>query len=221
VNLQPLWRIAIAINDTEKDLGAMPPLGEGEEDTVGDKVLLLKCNQVGLPFVGDKDQFAKVGKLIAADIEAFAYFIDNYRIPESIKVDKTDLRFGFNRFHNPDLLAVLNQNSNDRTLLSVTDMVFFDSDFYAEGFRLDIHQGTQRRYWRGKASQWSKFLLLSRDIPHKVKSTVEGELGFGDSAVKAGLKLKSIAEISKGRVVRDKGGERLWTIWEREDIEAG
>ena len=29
--LNPLWRLIIAINDTEDDLGCMPPLGENEE----------------------------------------------------------------------------------------------------------------------------------------------------------------------------------------------
>lgn len=210
--VNPLWRVVMAINDTEKDLGALPPMGEGDEDTVGDKVLLLKCYVTELPFNGDKDQFFKLRDYIADDLEAFAYFIDNYEVPEEIKVDKSDLRFGFNRFHHPDLLAILNQNSNERTLLSATDMALFNDEY-----RMDVltNAGTGRRYWQGSALDWSQALLSSKAIPHRVKNTVEGELAFGDSNRKAGKKIAAVAGISDGRFVRSRNNKGIiWTIHE-------
>ena len=214
--VNPLWRIVIAINDTEQDLGAMPPLGEGQEDTIGDKVLMLKCFQSKLPFAGDKDQFAKLKRLIQSEIEAFAYFIDNYEIPASIK--KGDCRFGFDAYHHPDLLDVLNQNSNERTLLSVTTEVLFNDDF-----RVDVLTcaTTGRQYWEGTAKEWSHALLKSKDISHRVKGTVEGELAYGDSAQKAGRKIKDMAAISGGRVIfkgHTKTGN-IWKIWDDNALE--
>jgi len=212
--LNPLWRLIIAINDGEDDLGSMPPLGESEEDTIGDKIIMLKCYKHQLPFVGDPQQYNKLDAMVSSEINAFAYFIDNYEIPAEIK--QGDSRFGFDEFHNPELIAVLNQNSNDRTLLSVTNSVLFNDEY-----RMDIIEeaGTGRRYWQGTAQQWSNALLISKDIPHRVKNTIEGELSFGDSAIKAGKKMKAMAAISGGRVVkgRTKNGV-IWTIWDEEII---
>ena len=213
--LSPLWRLVIAINDTEDDLGAMPPLGEGEEDTIGDKIILLKCHKHQLPFVGDVNQYDKIEAMIKAEIEAFAYFIDHYEIPADIK--QGDSRFGFDEFHHPELLDVLNQNSNERTLLSVTTSVLFNDEY-----RMDIvaEAGTGRRYWQGTAQEWSNALLTSKDIPHRVKSTIEGELAFGDSSVKAGRKMAVMAEISDGRVVKGRTKKGIvWTIWDEKIIE--
>ena len=213
--LNPLWRLIIAINDTEDDLGAMPPLGEGEEDTIGDKIIMLKCFKHPLPFVGDRDQFAKIAAMISAELPAFAAFIDGYTIPKDIQTG--DSRFGFDEFHHPDLLAVLNQNSNERTLLSVTTSVLFNDEY-----RMDVLTCTTtgRKYWEGSAKDWSDALLNSKDIPHRVKSTIEGELAFGDSAIKAGKKMKMMAEISDGRIVKGRSNKGVkWLIWDAVDNE--
>ena len=208
--LNPLWRLIIAINDTEDDLGAMPPLGEGDEDTIGDKVVMLKCFKHPLPFVGDREQFAKIAAMIASELPAFAAYIDGYTIPKEIQ--SGDCRFGFDSFHHSDLLAVLNQNSNERTLLSVTTAVLFSDEF-----RIDILEeaGTDRRYWRGTAQEWSAALLSSKDIPYRVKGTIEGELAYGDSAVKAGRKMAAMAAISEGRVTKGRTKKGVvWTVWD-------
>ena len=49
--LSPLWRLVIAINDTEDDLGAMPPLGEGEEER---GLFLAPGHRRDLPLSGSK-----------------------------------------------------------------------------------------------------------------------------------------------------------------------
>ena len=214
--VNPLWRIVVAINDTEQDLGAMPPLGEGEEDTIGDKVIMLKCFPTELPFARDKDQFTKLKKYLADDIEAFAWWLDNeFEIPDELRTG--NCRFGFDEFHHQDLLAILNQNSNERTLLSVTDLVLFGDDYRDDVMRCAV---TQRRYWEGKAKDWARALMSSQSVPHRVKSTVEGELAFGDSAQKAGHKIKAVAEISQGRFEKRKtNGQQVWRIWEQLDDE--
>lgn len=213
-NVNPLWRIVIAINDTEQDLGSMPPLGEGQEDTIGDKVLMLKCFPSKLPFTGDRDQFSKLKELIQSEMEAFAYFIDNYTVDEDIR--QGDCRFGFDAYHHPELLEVLNQNSNSRTLLSATTEAIFGDEFNVSVLTCT---NTGRQYWDGTAKEWAHSLLSNRDLPHRVKSTIEGELAFGDSAIKAGKKIKEMADVSGGRVVKmhTKKGT-VWRIWDVEDI---
>ena len=60
-------------------------------DTIGDKIVMLKCHKHQLPFVGDPKQYSKIASMIEAEIGAFAYFIDNYEIPAEIK--QGDSRF--------------------------------------------------------------------------------------------------------------------------------
>jgi len=148
--------------------------------------------------------------MISSELPAFAAFIDGYTIPKDIQTG--DSRFGFDEYHHPDLLAVLNQNSNERTLLSVTTSVLFNDEF-----RMDItaEAGTGRRYWQGTAQEWSNALLSSKDIPHRVKGTIEGELAYGDSAVKAGRKMAAMAAISDGRVTKSRTNRGvIWTVWD-------
>ena len=45
-------------------------------------------------------------------------------------------------------------------------------------------------------------------MPRKVRGTVEGELAFGGSKVKAGQKLRAVADISDGRIQRKENGKR-------------
>lgn len=218
-NVSPLWRVVVCLNDDEEAIGAFPPLGEGDCDSIGDKVLLLKCYQTELPFVGDRDQFVKIEKMIERELPAFAWFLDNeWEIPAKIKTG--NCRFGFDEFHHPDLLETLNRDSNERTLLSVTDWVFFDAEYPPMGVTISSDAVSGRRYWQGRAQQWSHALLSCRDVPHRVKNTVEGELAFGDSAQKSGLRIKAVAAISAGRIEnRTINGTKYWRIWEAENYE--
>jgi hypothetical protein len=56
-------------------------------------------------------------------------------------------------------------------------------------------------------------------MPRKVRGTVEGELAFGGSKVKAGQKLRAVADISDGRIQRKENGKWIkWTIWDDVDF---
>jgi len=212
--VNPLWRAIVCMNDDEQALKAFPPLGEGSSDSIGDKVLLLKCNQTELPFARDPEQSARIEGAIADEISAFAHFIDEYDIPADIK--KGLCRFGFDEFHHPELLQTLNQDSNERTLLSITDKVLFRDEF---NMGVLTCTATGRRYWQGTAIDWADTLLNSNAVPHKVRSTIEGELAFGGSKVKAGKKLKGVASVSGGRVTRKENSKGIiWTVWDDIDL---
>ena len=70
-------------------------------DSLGDKVLLLKCYTTELPFSRDKNSFAMMDRMIEDALPAFAHFLDNYEIPEDIRTGLC--RFGFDEYHHPDL----------------------------------------------------------------------------------------------------------------------
>ena len=215
-NVNPLWRCIVCLNDDEQAMGAFPPLGEGDCDSIGDKVLLLKCSSdVPLPFAGEALQSVMLEDAIESELAAFAAFIDGYRTPKEIMAGTC--RFGFDEFHHKELVDALNHDSNERTLLSETDRCFFRAEYPPAG--VTEHAGTGRRYWSGTAIEWSDALLKSENMPRKVRGTVEGELAFGGSKVKAGQKLRAVADISDGRIERKENGKKIsWTIWDDVDM---
>lgn len=214
--VSPLWRIVVCMNDDADAIGSFPPLGEGDCDSLGDKVLMLKCYSTELPFSKDENSYALMDKMIGDALPAFAAFLDSYEIPKEIKTGSC--RFGFDEFHHPDLLGTLNQHSNPRTMLSATDWTLFSGQ--GAGYLLEGGSRDGRRYYDVKALEWG-MTLLHRDanLPHKMKSTVEGEL-FGINAVLAGKCMKAMSEVSDGRVVQVAiNGKRLWRIWEDLDVD--
>ena len=218
-NVNPLWRCIVCLNDDEQAMGAFPPLGEGDCDSIGDKVLLLKCaSDVPLPFAGEALQSVMLEEAIESELAAFAAYIDGYQTPSELM--QGTCRFGFDEFHHRELVDTLNHDSNERTLLSETDRYFFRSEYPPNG--VFEHAGTGRRYWSGTAIEWSDALLRSDDMPRKVRGTVEGELAFGGSKVKAGQKLRAVADISDGRIQRKENGKKIsWTIWDDIDFPEG
>ena len=212
-NVHPLWRIVVCMNDDADAIGAFPPLGESDCDSLGDKVLLIKCFTTDLPFSRDRDSFYKMDKMIGDALPAFAYFLDNYKTPESIQTGLC--RFGFDEFHHPDLLAVLNEHSNPRTLLSATDWLLFSGQ---GGHSLDVSVRDGKRYCDLKAIDWG-MALLNRDsnLPARMRNTVEGEL-FGINKVTAGRCMRSVANVSNDRITEVTiRGSRYWRIWENPD----
>lgn len=216
-SVNPLWRAVVCINDDDQSLGAFPPLGEGDSDSVGDKILLIKFfSDKPLPFTGEANQRELLADAIGADLPGFAHFIDNeYVTPEAIKTDKRDLRFGFNRFHHPSLLQTVNQNSNERTLLSVSDDCLFRDDLNL-GVVLKlckIATSAGRQYWEGTALEWSKILL--KQDRHAAFSVVRSALAFGNNAKAAGKCLAKVAAVSDGRIIKKPTRtQTLWKIYE-------
>lgn len=214
--VSPLWRIVVCMNDDADAIGAFPPLGEGDCDSLGDKVLLLKCYTTELPFSRDKNSFAMMDRMIEDALPAFAYFLDNYEIPEDIRTGLC--RFGFDEYHHPELLGTLNLHSNPRTMLSATDWLLFSGQGY-HGFDMGNREG--RCYYDVKAIDWG-MALLNKDanLPHRMKNTIEGEL-FGINATQAGKCMKAMSEVSNGRVTQVSiNGTRWWRIWKDDTVDS-
>lgn len=215
--VHPLWRMLYILNDDDAALCAFPPLGEGDCNSIGDKVLLLKCwNDVPLPFTGHHHQSIMLKRAIESEVEAFAYYIDNFNPPGSIKTGHC--RFGFDEFHHSDLLEVINQDSNERTLLSATDEIFFGKDSIVPE---KLCPTTQRTYWTGTASDWSEILRAEKH--HGASKTINGELSYGSTSKKAGKVLARMAKVSDGRVIKDDSrtsrGWRIWSPQEESDVD--
>ena len=214
--VEPLWRICVCMNDDDQSLGAFPAIGEGDCDSVGDKILMLKCLGLApIPFTGKRNQSALLEAAIRRDLPGFAYFIDNYKIPPAIQ--RGDCRFGFDEYHHPELLATVNQDSNERTLLSVTDHLLFDNKGDFSEAIINLDHSTSRYYWEGSAVEWANILLSANRMPQY--RTVSGMLAFGDNAIKAGKAMRSMSKISDGRVINRRGKrDKTWIIWERSDV---
>jgi hypothetical protein len=211
----PLWRCIVCINADDQALGAFPPIGEGDSTSLSDKVLLLRCLSNGsLPFAGEANQTEKFENAIEQEIEAFAYYVDNYEIPKEIRTGKC--RFGFDEFQHADLLQVVNQNSNERTLLSATNELLFteEKNLGVTLHKCKLAQTPQRLYWQGTALEWREIML--KDDRHPARKVITSALAYGDSAEAAGKALAKVAEVADGRILSTR--TRTGTIWKIYDL---
>ena len=113
-------------------------------------------------------------------------------------------------------MQTLNANSNERTLLSATYDLIFRNDYLDVVLLDDISTG--RKYWKGTALQWATILRSHKQ--HDAHGIIASALAYGDTSVKAGIQLGKVAEVSDGRVMKDRSNrDRLWIIWQPEDMD--
>ncbi len=91
-------------------------------------------------------------------------------------------------------MQTLNANSNERTLLSATYDLIFRNDYLDVVLLDDISTG--RKYWKGTALEWANILRSHKQ--HDAHGIIASALAYGDTAVKAGIQLGKVAEVSDG-----------------------
>jgi hypothetical protein len=116
IALPPWWRLTLSINDEPENLSVLPPMDESLED----KITLFLCEQKPMPHPTTTDRERKeFREKVANELPHFAhYLIEDF----SIRQDLECSRFGVTHFHNPELLARLNQLSPEMSLLELIDM---------------------------------------------------------------------------------------------------
>jgi hypothetical protein len=208
-NVSPIFSCCICTNSDSEALGALPYMGEGESDSLRDKIVMFECNKHPLPYSGNPNQKRLVTTLFAKELPGFAYFIDNYVIPDSIKTNQFETdRYGFDSYQSAKLLDSINANSNERTLLSLTDDMLFS------GIGFDELE-TDNRKWEGTAEDWANAMLNHSSFSFEMKKFIIAHLSFGDRSKVAGHQLKKMEKVSEGRITRKRSSTtRLWVIHE-------
>jgi len=116
LTLYPIWRLSISVNDEAENLVMLPPL----EDSIEDKIMLLKVEQAVMPMKSDSPRCrVEFWDGIRAEIPSFAKFIEEYVIPEELQ----ESRFGIKAFQHPDLVEILKEMTHETRLMALMEII--------------------------------------------------------------------------------------------------
>ncbi len=117
LSMAPLWRLSISVNDEPENLLILPPL----DDSIADKIHLLKCNRKQMPMPtatpADRKTFWQT---LLAEMPAFLYDVENRPIPRELQCD----RFGVKTYHHPAISGAIDELAPEMQLLQLLDTRF-------------------------------------------------------------------------------------------------
>ena len=121
ISLEPIWRISVTVNDEPENLQILPPM----EESIGDKIILLKARKNRLPMpTGTQSERELFWGTLISELPAFLNYLEQWEIPLEFRCD----RFGINHFHHSELLESLEMLSAESRLLELIDAeIFSDS----------------------------------------------------------------------------------------------
>lgn len=150
VGVQPWWRIIRMMNAEPTTIATLPPL----EDGIADKLILLKTQSMdgGLIDNTAPGWFDPVRDAIEAELPAFLHFLlEEYRIPQHVQ--DPSKRYAVMSYHNPDILALLNEDSAEASLIHKIDTEAANAMFF-ETFAEDAGATP----WEGTAQELHSLL---------------------------------------------------------------
>ena len=116
LTLYPIWRLSISVNDEAENLVMLPPL----EESIEDKIMLLKVNQAIMPMKSDSPRSrVEFWDAVRAEIPSFLHFIENYVVPDELQ----ESRFGIKAFQHPDLVEILKEMTHENRLMALMEII--------------------------------------------------------------------------------------------------
>ena len=116
LTLYPIWRLSISVNDEAENLVMLPPL----EDSIEDKIMLLKVDQAIMPMKSDSPKSrVEFWDGVRAEIPHFLHFIENYEIPEDLR----ESRFGIKAYQHPELVEILKEMTHENRLMALMEII--------------------------------------------------------------------------------------------------
>lgn len=141
--LTPKWRVSISLNPEKENLNVLPPM----DDSIKEKLLMFSLAMPEFPFAdGDTEKRAAFGAAIAAELPAFAHFVDSYAVPADLRHE----RYGVKAYHCPVLLDAVEDSAPE---VSLFGCLLHDLPAVVEG-------GT----WSGDATDLER-LMTSNAMP--------------------------------------------------------
>lgn len=122
ITLAPFWRLSVSLNDDPDKLRILPNLNAPD---LADKVLLLRVLKATMPMpTATNEQRLAFRAAIAAELPAFVHYLLNVKIAAK----HFDSRFGCRAWLNPEIAAMLYDDSPAGRLLELIDQSLFDDD---------------------------------------------------------------------------------------------
>jgi hypothetical protein len=141
--LDPIWRLVIAMNDDANNLRTLPPFNvEG----VPDKITLLHTCSRDMPVrTTTTQEYMDFGEALVAELPAFLHYLEHELvIPDCL----TGGRFGMITVHAPDLMQELFEESETGRLLELLSLARWVPD-EATGHRYDLWRYVHRMHSGG------------------------------------------------------------------------
>ena len=100
MSMTPFWRLSISVNDDQDHLMVLPPL----DDSLLDKIILLRANQATFPFTSeDLAGRKRFRDTLTAELPGYLFWLRAWRMPASLQ----DQRFGCVAYQNAELKQML------------------------------------------------------------------------------------------------------------------
>lgn len=133
LNLSPIWRVSITLNDDPASLLVLPQW----EDGLRDKLMLFHAKAFTMPVdTSTPSGEEMLMRQLRSELPAFVHHLGGLTIPAEMK----DTRFGVRAYHNPDLLDLMDAATDEMKLLEMIDAkVFTDPQTGAwEGYAREL-----------------------------------------------------------------------------------
>jgi hypothetical protein len=186
VNLRPIWRCSISLNDEGECLLVLPPL----RADIRDKIHLLRCQAPSEPFPTETPMAMKrFWKALVSECPAFLHDCCQIEPPDG----SSDSRFGMRAFHHPALVLALEEQAPELVLLELIDLELWNSPLAGD--------------WEGNARELEMRLLTQES---KVREQVRKILSWPQAC---GTFLGRLAKSFPDRVVANRTSEkRGWIV---------
>jgi hypothetical protein len=140
VNLRPLWRCSISLNDEGECLLVLPPL----RADIADKIHIFRCASPAEPFpTSSPELMASFWDKLVSEIPAFLKHCLGIEPPAG----RIDARFGIRAFHHPALVSALEEQAPEVALLELIDQ--------------ELWRDQTLSHWEGTARDLESALLAS------------------------------------------------------------
>lgn len=186
VNLRPVWRCTLSLNDEGECLLVLPPL----RTDIADKIHIFRCSAPAEPFpTRDMDGMEGYWNQLVSELPAFLEHCGRAEPPPGCH----DTRFGFAAFHHPALVAELESQAPEVVLLELLD--------------LELWRDVTVTEWEGTARDLEAVLV---DPSSKVRDQARRLLGWASAC---GTYLSRLALNQPDRVAMDRSAQRRsWII---------
>jgi len=188
ITLAPFWRLSVSLNDDPDKLRILPNLTAPD---LRDKVLMLRSLKAEMPMpTATNEQRAAFRSAILAELPAFAHYLLNVKVVAKY----FDSRLGCRAWLNPEIAAMLYDDSPAGRLLELIDLAVFDDD------------ESKGKAWEGGADELEEVLVSPA-------SPIEREASRFCNHNNVARLLGRLAEDMPERVTKHRtNARRLWKI---------
>ena len=114
ITLRPFWRLSITVNDEPENLMVLPIIDESLED----KITLLQASFHEMPMkTNTPEKREELWAAIMKEVPYFIHSVETHKVADELLDDRMGIRY----YHNPELLAKLDDLSAEFKLLSIID----------------------------------------------------------------------------------------------------